>query len=117
MKIPAEIHLFADRPHGFMGDPGKGEEGTAYDHWLDRVAEFLRQMNFDGSLGGEVDLMTRYPDNDARGETSKEPVWPEGKMPDVQANQCQPYLDWHRPKGTQDEGDPDHLLGRRLHGK
>ena len=21
MKIPAEIHLFADRPHGFMGDP------------------------------------------------------------------------------------------------
>jgi acetyl esterase/lipase len=24
MKIPAEIHLFADRPHGFMGDSSKG---------------------------------------------------------------------------------------------
>jgi len=98
MKIPAEIHLFADRPHGFMGDPGKGEDGTAYDHWLDRVAEFLRQMNFDGRLGEEVDLMARYPNNDARGETRKEPVWPEGKMPDVQTNQCQPYLEWHMPK-------------------
>ncbi|MHB8957200.1 MAG: alpha/beta hydrolase, partial [Pirellulaceae bacterium] len=94
MKIPAEIHLFADRPHGFMGDPSKGEDGTAYDHWLDRVAEYLRQMNCDGRLGAEVDLMDRYPNDDARGEYSKEPVWPEGKMPDVQTNQCLPYLEW-----------------------
>ena len=98
MKIPAEIHLFADRPHGFMGDPGKGENGTAYDHWLDRVAEFLRQMNFDGRLGAEVDLMARYPNDNARGEYRKQPLWPEGKMPDVQAKQCQPYLEWHLPK-------------------
>ena len=98
MKIPAEIHLFADRPHGFMGDSDKGVDGTAYDHWLDRVAEYLRQMNFDGRLGKEVDLVTRYPNNDARGEYHKEPVWPEGKMPDVQTNQCQPYLEWHMPK-------------------
>jgi acetyl esterase/lipase len=98
MKIPAEIHLFADRPHGFMGDPGMGEDGTAYDHWLDRVAEFLRQMNFDGRLGAEEDLMNRYPNDEARGEYRKEPLWPEGKMPDVQTNQCQPYLEWHMPK-------------------
>ena len=98
MKIPAEIHLFADRPHGFMGDPGKGEDGTAYDHWLDRVAEFLRQMNFDGRLGAERDLMVRYPNDDARGEYRKELLWPDGKMPDVQKNQCQPYLEWHLPK-------------------
>ena len=98
MKIPAEIHLFADRPHGFMGDPDKGEDGTAYDHWLDRVAEYLRQMNFDGRLGEEADLMARYPKDDARGETRKEPVWPEGRMPDVQTNQCLPYLEWHMPK-------------------
>lgn len=98
MKIPAEIHLFADRPHGFMGDPSKDENGTAYDHWLDRVTEYLHQMNFDGRLGKEVDLMTRYPNNDARGTYSKEPVWPEGKMPDAQANQCQPYIEWHLPK-------------------
>jgi len=98
MKIPAEIHLFADRPHGFMGDPAKGEEGTAYDHWLDRVAEFLRQMNFDGRLGAEENLMARYPNDDARGEYRRESLWPEGKMPDVQKHQCQPYLEWHLPK-------------------
>jgi acetyl esterase/lipase len=98
MKIPAEIHLFADRPHGFMGDANKGEDGTAYDHWFDRVAEYMRQMNFDGRLGAEEDLMARYPKDDARGEYSKEPVWPEGKMPDVQTNQCLPYLEWHMPK-------------------
>jgi acetyl esterase/lipase len=98
MKIPAEIHLFSDRPHGFMGDPSKGEDGTAYDHWLDRVAEFFRQMNFDGRLGEEVDLMSRYPNDDARGAYSKEPIWPDGKMPDVQTNQCLPYLEWHIPK-------------------
>ncbi len=98
MKIPAELHLFADRGHGFMGDPGKGEDGTAYDHWLDRIAEYLRQMNYDGRLGEEVDLMARYPNDDARGETFKQPVWPEGKMPDAQTNQCLPYLEWHLPK-------------------
>jgi acetyl esterase/lipase len=98
MKIPAEIHLFADRGHGFMGDPNKGEDGTAYDHWLDRIAEYLRQMNFDGRLGAEEDLMARYPNDDARGSYSKEPIWPEGKMPDVQTNQCTPYLEWHMPK-------------------
>ena len=98
MKIPAEIHLFADRPHGFMGDPGKGEDGTAYDHWLDRVTEFLRQMNFDGRLGAEEDLMARYPNDDARGEYRKQALWPEGKMPDEQKHQCQPYLEWHLPK-------------------
>ena len=98
MKIPAEIHLFADRSHGFMGDANKGADGTAYDHWLDRVTEYLRQMNFDGRLGAEEDLMARYPNDDARGQYSKETIWPEGKMPDVQSNQCQPYLEWHLPK-------------------
>ena len=98
MKIPAELHLFADRPHGFMGDSSKGENGTAYDHWLDRIAEYVRQMNFDGRLGEEVDLMARYPNDAARGQYRKEPVWPEGKIPDVQTNQCLPYLEWHMPK-------------------
>lgn len=98
MNIPAEIHLFADRGHGFMGNPDKGANGTAYDHWLDRIAEFFRQMNFDGRLGAEVDLRSRYPKDDARGATSKEPIWPKGKMPDVQAKQCQPYIEWHMPK-------------------
>jgi acetyl esterase/lipase len=97
MKIPAEIHLFADRGHGFMGKPNKGEAGTAYDHWFDRIAEFIRQMNFDGGLGAEVDLMSRFASDDARGDYSKEPVWPEGRMPNAQAHQGQPYLEWHMP--------------------
>jgi acetyl esterase/lipase len=98
MKIPAEIHLFADRPHGFMGDPDKGEQGAAYDNWFDRVTEFFRQMNFDGRLGKEEDLMARYRNDDARGEYRKESIWPEGKMPNVQETQCQPYIEWHMPK-------------------
>lgn len=98
MKIPAELHLFADRGHGFMGNPNKRENGTAYDYWMDRIAEFFRQMNYDGQLGAEVDLMSRYPNDDARGEHHKEPVWPEGRMPDVQAKQNKPYLEWHLPK-------------------
>ena len=98
MKIPAEVHLFADRGHGFMGDSKKGEQGAAYDHWLDRIAEFMRQMNFDGRLGAEVELMSRYPNDDARGNYRKEPIWPNGRMPDAQKNQCQPYLEWHFPQ-------------------
>ena len=98
MKIPAELHLFADRGHGFMGNPNKGENGTAYDHWMDRIAEFFRQMNYDRRLGAEVDLMSRYPNDEARGEYHKESVWPEGRMPDVQAKQSKPYLEWHLPK-------------------
>lgn len=98
MNIPAEIHLFADRGHGFMGNPNKGEDGTAYDHWMDRIAEFMRQMNYDGQLGAEVDLMARYSSDDARGSYSKEPLWPKGKMPDVQTKQCQPYIEWHMPQ-------------------
>lgn len=98
MKIPAEIHLFADRGHGFMGNPERGESGTAYDNWFDRIDEFVRQMNFDGKLGEEVDLMARYASDDARGEHIREAVWPEGKMPSVHEKQCEPYIEWHIPR-------------------
>jgi acetyl esterase/lipase len=98
MGIPAELHLFADRPHGFMGNPDRGEDGTAYDHWLDRVTEYIRQMDFDGRLGEEIALMDRYPNDDARSEYSKKDVWPDGRMPDRQTHQCKPYLEWHIPK-------------------
>ncbi len=116
MKIPAEIHLFADHPHGFMGDSAKGDNGTAYDHWQDRIAEFIRQMNFDGRRGAEVDLMTRYPGDDARGEYRKEPVWPEGRMPDVQTNQSLPYLEWHMPKALKTKAIQIIYSGGGYHG-
>ncbi|MGA0900330.1 MAG: alpha/beta hydrolase [Luteolibacter sp.] len=98
MKIPAELHLFADIAHGFRSDPSKGDKGAAIDHWIERVMEFTRQMNYDGQLGKEVQLMSRFPNDDARGESSKESVWPEGKMPDAQDHQVVPYLEWHLPK-------------------
>ena len=98
MKIPAELHLFADRWHGFHGDMKKGDDATGWDHWFFRAEEFIRQMNYDGRRGEEVELMTRFPDDSARGTYSKEDVWPEGKIPDVQTNQCSPYIEWHMPK-------------------
>lgn len=98
MKIPAELHLFADRRHGFHGDMNKGDEGTGWDHWFHRAEEFIRQMDYDGRLGEEVALMDRFPDDSARAEYSKEAIWPDGKMPDVQTNQCIPFIEWHIPK-------------------
>ncbi len=116
MKIPAEIHLFADRPHGFMGDPEKGEPGAAYDHWLDRVTEFLRQMNYDGRLGEEVALMKRYSSDDARAQYIKSPIWPEGKMPDPQPKQVEPYLEWHLPKNLKTKAIQIIFSGGAYHG-
>ena len=98
MKIPAELHLFADLWHGFHGDMNKGDDAAANDHWFTRAEEYIRQMNFDGRLGQEVDLMTRFPDDSARGAYEKEAVWPKGRMPNAQAHQCEPYLEWHMPK-------------------
>lgn len=41
LGIPAELHLFADRWHGFHGDASRGREGTAWDHWCERMLEFV----------------------------------------------------------------------------
>ena len=98
MRIPAELHLFGGRPHGFHGDMNRGDEATAYDHWFYRGLEFIRQMNYDGRLGAEVKLMDRFASDDARGECVREDVWPKGKMPSAQTNQCRPYIEWHMPK-------------------
>ena len=98
MGIPAEVHLFADCWHGFHGDMNKGDDGAANDHWFFRALEFVRQMGYDGRLGEEVDLMSRFATDDDRASYSKEQVWPAGKIPDVQTNQCVPFIEWHMPK-------------------
>lgn len=84
MKVPAELHLYPDKGHGAYG--------------LERGVEFMRQMGFIEPLEQEVALMDRYVDDNARASHSKADVWPEGKMPDVQDNQCKPYIEWHIPK-------------------
>ncbi len=86
-KIPSELHLDPDRGHGPV-DARKFE----------RAIEFMRQLGFLGKLRDEVDLKSRYATDDARIGFTKVAVWPEGKMPDVQTNQCTPYLEWHMPK-------------------
>ena len=83
LNIPAEVHLYPDKGHGAFG--------------FQRAVEFMRQM---GYLPKEppVELMARFPDDGARAEYVKEQVWPVGKMPDAQTNQCVPYIEWHMPK-------------------
>ena len=83
-KIPAELHLYADKPHGA--------------HGFERALEFMRQMNFDGRLGPEEDIMKRIASDEARASYEKETVWPDGKMPNASAGQCVPYIEWHLPK-------------------
>lgn len=39
--IPAELHIFESRWHGFHGDQNLGETGEAYDHWWDRAMDFI----------------------------------------------------------------------------
>ena len=87
MKIPAELHLDPDRGHGPV-DAAK----------FGRAIEFMREMGYLGPVGEEVELMLRYPNDAARASYEKEPVWPEGRIPSVQTNQCVPYLEWHFPK-------------------
>jgi acetyl esterase/lipase len=97
-KVPAELHLFADRPHGFWGKDGMGDKATAYDNWFDRAHEFLAQMGFLGALPPEVDLMQRYAGDFHDPEKYvKENIWPEGKTPDFQEKQNVPYIEWYIP--------------------
>lgn len=83
MGIPAELHLYADKGHGAFG--------------FERGVEFMRQMGYMGPLEPEQYNMDRGTD-DSRAEVIKESIWPEGKMPDVQPKQCEPYIEWHLPK-------------------
>ena len=83
MHIPAELHLYPEKGHGAFGFP--------------RAVEFLRQMGFLGPLEPEVLLTDRFASDADRAEYAKEDIWPEGKMPDVQENQCHPYIEWHIP--------------------
>ena len=98
-KVPAELHLFADRRHGFWGTDGKGDRAAAYDNWFDRSMEFLRQIGrFLGQPGPEEALMARYAtDFHDPAKYAKENLWPEGKTPDLQGKQCVPYLEWYIP--------------------
>lgn len=107
MKVPAELHLYPNRGHGVFG--------------TERGVEFLRQLGLLEELQPEVALAERITSDAGRAEKSPaQDIWPEGKMPDVQDNQCKPYIEWHMPKelktraiqiiysgGAYDRNDPD----------
>ena len=83
-KVPAELHLYADRKHGAFG--------------LERAVEFMAQMEFVKKLPREVALDHRMMPGDTI-RTEKEYLWPEGKMPGVSTNQLyRPYLVWFIPE-------------------
>ena len=83
-RVPAELHLYADRKHGAFG--------------LERAVEFMAQMEFTKKLPREVALDHRMMPGDTI-RTEKEYLWPEGKMPGVSTNQTyRPYLVWFIPE-------------------
>lgn len=83
MGIPAELHLYPNKWHGAWG--------------FERAVEFMTQMGYLGPVQPEVPVMDRFASDDDRAGYKKEAVWPEGKMPDRQENQCEPYIEWHFP--------------------
>ena len=103
-KVPAELHLFADRNHGFWGWNSGKPESTGYDNWFGRVREFMTQMGFLGPLKPAEKLLDRFTtDFHDVAKYEKCNLWPDGKMPDRQLNedgtdaQCTPYLEWYIP--------------------
>ena len=83
LGVPSELHLYPGKGHGAHGFP--------------RAIEFLKQMGFLGPLEEPVFLEIRYTSDEDRAFYRKEDIWPEGKMPDVQEDQCSPYIEWHIP--------------------
>ena len=81
--IPAEVHIYPDKPHGVFGEP--------------RALEFLTQLGICGPLAPEEKLLDRIAADVPGVKYEKEAIWPEGKMPCRQEKQCEPYLEWHIP--------------------
>ncbi|MBR5019266.1 MAG: alpha/beta hydrolase [Bacteroidales bacterium] len=84
MGIPAELHLYPGKGHGAFG--------------FERGVEFMTQMGFLGPVAPEVALTDRFPEDPVPAAYCKEDIWPEGKMPDAQENQCTPYIEWYIPE-------------------
>ena len=83
MGVPAELHLYPGKGHGAFG--------------FERAVEFMRQMGFMEPLKPEEKLLDRFPTDPENVTFCRQPLWPEGKTPDVQEGQDQPYIDWYIP--------------------
>lgn len=98
-KIPAELHLFGGRNHGFWGNNPDKDTSTAYDNWFGRMHEFMKQMSFLGPLEKEVPLLDRYnKDFHDKSKYVKKELWAGVQTPYKQDHQCVPYLEWFVPE-------------------
>ena len=100
MGIPAEIHLYADGPHGFFygGKRYGGDKDDGGKHYADRFEEWLTQMGWLGPVPAPVDLQKRV-DRSYTLSREKEDIWPKGCIPDAQTNQTlKAVLEWFVPK-------------------
>ncbi len=84
MGIPAELHLYPGEGHGAFG--------------FERGLEFMTQLGFLGPVAPEVALTDRYPEDLVPTRYKKENLWPDGRMPNAQEQQCTPYLEWYIPE-------------------
>jgi acetyl esterase/lipase len=86
MKVPAELHLYANRGHGPVSAA-----------MIERAVEFMRQMGFLGKLEPEQDRRT-FTGNYTK-ERIVEKVWPKGRIPNFCDNQKdEPTIEWFIPK-------------------
>ncbi|MBO4634867.1 MAG: alpha/beta hydrolase [Bacteroidales bacterium] len=83
MEIPAELHLYPGKGHGAYG--------------FERAVEFMRQMGFMEPLQPEEKLVDRFTRDLDSLITFQQPLWPEGKTPDLQEGQGDPYIKWFIP--------------------
>lgn len=100
MKIPAEMHLYADGPHGFFygGKRYGGDKDDGGKHYGDRFEEWLVQMGWFGPVPKEVDYRARRDLSHTR-EREIQDLWPKGCVPNVQTNQTlKPVLEWYHPR-------------------
>lgn len=81
--IPAELHLYPDVGHAVLG--------------FDRGVEFIRQMGFMGELEPQVKLLDRFAADVPGVKYEKRMIWDEGRMPNPQEGQCEPYIEWYVP--------------------
>ena len=84
MGIPAELHLYPGKGHGAFG--------------LERGLEFMTQMGYLGAIAPEEALLDRFPKDLVKTTYAREEIWPRGKMPDAQKQQCTPYIEWYIPE-------------------
>lgn len=95
-NIPAEIHLYADGDHGFITYPLPGHGRQEY---LDRIGEWLHQMEFAEKLPPAESFSVQV-DETSTLRRERESVWSAASpMPCPSPNQnYEPYIEWFEPK-------------------